>query len=119
MKKRFVSTVGFIVVSALFLSGCASFYTSILREEFRRSGRVDGVYYGESEYPSLYHSTRIALTIEVPSWWWFSDSPIYDDYKLCFWPIGAILSLCDVPCSLITDTAYLYIDIKAKKRDNR
>lgn len=92
--------------------GCATAYVANLRSEFAAEGKAYGVYYGDEEYPCLYPATRIAAAVEVPTWWWPSKTSIGRGYKSWLWPLGAILSVVDVPCSVVTDTIMLPYDYR-------
>lgn len=105
------AAVVLIFVLVFLLSGCSTCYVALLRHEFNEKGYVDGVYYGKSEYPVAYPATRIATFVEVPGWWWPSHHRIARGYQLIFWPIGAVLSLADIPISLVSDTCMLPYDL--------
>lgn len=100
-----------ILVVVFLLSGCSTCYVALLRHEFNEKGYVDGIYYGKSEYPVVYPATRIASMVEVPSWWEPSDIRFARDFQLLFWPFGAVMSLVDVPLSIVSDTCMLPYDI--------
>lgn len=99
-------------------SGCATAYVSSLRSEYAEKGMVEGVFYGEREYPCVYPATRIAATVEIPTWWWPSKTSIGRLYEAWLWPIGAPLSLVDVVCSIASDTIMLPYDF-CKERESR
>ena len=106
--------------SYLLIGGCATAYVSNLRQEYSANGEAFGVYYGEDEYPRLYPATRIAVFVELPTWWWPSDTEIGRGYEAWLWPIGAPLSIVDVFCSIATDTIMLpydYSKVKGKDAD--
>ena len=106
-----------IAIMMVLCEGCATCYVAHLRKEYRESGVSEGVYYGRKEYPSSYPATRIALLVEVPTWWWPSETEIGRGYEAWLWPIGAPMSLVDVLCSVVSDTVMLPYDfIKARER---
>lgn len=105
-----------IILNSLFililpLCGCSTCYVASLRSEFNDSGHCIGLYYGINEYPSVFLSTRVSLCIEIPAWWWPSNTRIGREYQLALWPIGAILSVADLPISVLTDTIMLPYDL--------
>lgn len=106
--KRVVSIA--IIFALSLIGGCATAYVANLRSEYSDKGVVDGVYYGEDEYPCIYPATKISLLVEVPTWWWPSETEIGRGYEAWLWPIGAPLSLIDVVCSISTDTIMLPYD---------
>lgn len=100
-----------ILALVLLLSGCATCYVAVLRSEYSEKGYVDGAYRGRDEYPDLYPATKIATTVEVPSWWWPSNIRIARNYQLLLWPLGAVMSVVDVPISIVSDTCMLPYDM--------
>ena len=104
--------VAVIILILVFLfSGCSTCYVSLLRHEYNENGVVEGVYHGTEEYPTVFPATRIAAGVEVPVWWWPSDMKLGRDYQRMLWPFGALLSLVDVPISLLSDLVMLPYDI--------
>lgn len=113
-------TAIFMMMLMVMSVGCATAYVAVLRSEYSESGKVCGVYYGDSEYPRIYPSLMIATCIEIPTWWWISETDIGRGYEAWLWPIGAPLSLVDVFVSCITDTVmipYDYNQIRKKSKD--
>lgn len=92
------------------LCGCSTCYVASLRSEFNDSGNAAGLYFGENEYPSLFLATKVSLCVEIPTWWWPSNTRIGREYQLALWPIGAILSVVDLPISIVTDIVMLPYD---------
>jgi len=95
--------------------GCATGYVASLRSEYADEGIAHGVYYGKDEYPCVYPATRIAVLVEVPTWWYPSNTEIGKGYEAWLWPIGAPLSIVDVVCSIATDTIMLPYDYHTKR----
>lgn len=108
----YITIIGIIPI----LAGCATAYVAQLRSEYSSDWKVYGVYYGDEEYPCLYPATRIAAAVEVPTWWWPSKTSIGRGYEAWIWPIGAILSVADVPCSFVTDTIMLPYDYRKTRK---
>ena len=98
------------LVLLFFACGCATAYVSKLRCEYADDGRVDGVFFGELEYPCIFPATRIATTVEIPTWWCPSETRVGRLYEAWLWPIGAPLSLVDVVCSIVSDAIILPYD---------
>lgn len=108
--KRIINIVLIWIIPMI--SGCATAYVAHLRSEYSSDGKAYGVYYGDEEYPCLYPATRIAAAVEVPTWWWPTKTSSGSGYESWLWPFGAILSVADVPCSVVTDTIMLPYDYK-------
>lgn len=100
-------TLAVLILTIVFLlSGCATGYATIIRDEYNEQGYVRGVYYGEEEYPAVFPATKIATMIEVPRWWGIGSI----EKNFVIWPIGATFALLDVPVSILTDVAMLPYD---------
>lgn len=112
MKK--VAAIAIICFLSL-IEGCATAYVANLRSEYSDKGEIYGVYHGDDEYPCIYPATRISLLVEVPTWWWPSETEIGRGYEAWLWPIGAPLSIVDVVCSIATDTIMLPYDYHNRK----
>lgn len=115
MKRVLYITLIGMLVSA---GGCATSYVAHLRHEYSHEGKSYGVYYGDEEYPCLYPATRIAVLVEVPTWWWFSKTDIGRGYEAWLWPLGAPISIVDVFVSVLSDTVMLPYDYKVSE-DNK
>lgn len=111
------TTLAAIIGALTLISGCATAYVSHLRSEFLEDGASYGIYYGDEEYPCIYPATRIAMLIEVPTWWWWSNTSLGRDYEIWLWPLGAPLSIVDVGVSMVTDTIMLPYDYLTTKRN--
>lgn len=99
-----------LLIMVLSLCGCASCYVAELRCEYNDCGTVDGIYYGEAEYPVIFPATWIAATVEIPTWWWPSKIAIARTYQMWLWPIGATCSVIDLPLSIASDIFMLPYD---------
>ena len=105
-----------IGIICLLVGGCATGYIAGLRHEFAKDGVAKGVYFDEKEYPSVYPATRIAVFVEIPTWWWPRKTELEKGYASWLWPIGAPLSIVDVVCSIVSDTVMLPYDTITTKR---
>ena len=108
----------YVAAESMMASGCATGYAVSLRNEFSDEGKVHGVYFGEKEYPCIYPATKIAVRVEIPTWWWVSKTEIGRGYEVWLWPLGAPLSLADVALSVVTDTVMFPYDL-SKVRSKR
>ena len=100
----------------IMVSGCATAYISLLRGEYAATGMADGIYYGHEEYPRIYPASFIAVTEEIPAWWWVSKNDLERDYKYLFWIFGAPFSLVDLPISIVSDTIMLPYDLTQTRK---
>lgn len=105
------------VLSLLLIGGCSTAYVANLRSEYSDTDEIYGVYYGDEEYPCIYPATRIAVLVEVPAWWWPSETSLGRGYEAWLWPIGAPLSIVDIACSIVTDTIMLPYDCHKMSRN--
>lgn len=98
-------------VCATLLSGCASLYMAEMRGDYNDDGKTVGLYGIADRYPSVYCATKIAVLVEIPTWWWPGDMELVRKYQVWLWPFGAVLSIADVPMSLVSDTVMLPYDL--------
>lgn len=108
---RSISLCIALLTIALICNGCATLYVSSLRDEFDNTNRIARGCYGSKDvYPSLYHSTYIAATVEIPLWMSATDDTLDGAYVKKFRWLGLPCALLDIPCSIITDTIMLPLD---------
>lgn len=100
-----------ILILVFLFSGCSTCYVALLRHEYNKNGVAEGVYHGKEEYPALFPATRIAVGVEIQTWWSPSDMKLGRDYQRMLWPFGAVMALIDVPISVISDLVMLPYDI--------
>ena len=105
------SILGFMFLMFL-CQGCSTTYAMDTRKEWRETGTNVPLYGFADSYPSVYPATLINTTVSIPLWFWPFDTDGFElEYLLCLWPVGAALTLIDLPISIVSDTIMLPHDV--------